>query len=217
MLQALLKLQQQATQTAMDQIEELRKQVSSAHFSAQSDIDGLGKKAPEIVVPNRPAFADQYWPAAPEEPPAIPPKYTGAAAPMITLAVALAIIVSCVVFWASSGNPLPWRAHPPVAPTASLSTDVDALSRSQSSEGERSTAFEGALADLNDSLALFPGKLPTDVLWEASREDSSCLLQWNGGYPSFLFGAGTPHPRSLAFAIDQCADAVRRLRSPNPR
>ena len=215
MLQDLLKLQQKATQTAMDQIEELKKQLPSTHFPAQTDI---GEKASEVVLPNIPAFSQDYWPAAREEPPAIPPTYTGAVAAVVTLAVALTIIVCCVVFWASSGNPLPWLAHSPVAPVAPvarvapLPPAVDTLS-----PVEPSTAFGVSLADLTDAFSLFPGKSPTDLLWEASRKDSSCLLQWNDGYPSFLFGAGEPHPQSLAFTIGQCADAVRRLRSPNSR
>jgi hypothetical protein len=193
----------------MDQIEELKKQLSSTHRPAQTDI---GEEAPEVVLPNIPAFTGDYWPSAREELPAIAPTYTGAVAAVITLAVALAIIVCCVVFWASSGNPLRWMAHPPVAPVASLPPEVDTPSRS-----EPSTAFSVALSDLNDAFARSPGKSPRDLLWEASRKDSSCLLQWNDGSPSFLFGAGAPHPHSLAFTIGQCADAVRRLGSPNSR
>ena len=208
MLQELLKLQQQATRAAMDQIEELKKQLSPPPAPDQTAIDESAQKAPPIVLPSIPAFVGDYWTASREELPELPPKYTGAAAAVITLAVALTIIVCCVVFWASSGTPLPWTAHPPVAPTVSLPIPVDTPPRA-----EPSTPFTLALGDLNDALALFPGKSPVDILWEASQHDSSCLLQWNDGSPSFLFGAGTPHPHSLAFTIGQCADAVRHLRS----
>lgn len=75
-----------------------------------------------------------------------------------------------------------------------------------------SAAFRMALAELDSALTDYPGKSPAELLREASQKDGSCLIQWNDGYPSLLFGSGHPHPKALSVMLAQCADAVRRLR-----
>lgn len=239
-LQELLKLQQQAMQTALDQIEEIKKQLAAPPVPAEPETDRSAQtappepeteqpvgtvppepetaqpveKVPDVVLSVTPAPAFEYRPAPPEEPPEISPKYTGLVAAVITLAVALTIIVCWAIFWASSGHPLPWVEHPQVVvpPATSLPAAVH-----ETYPDPPSTAFAVAVAGLNDAFARFPGVSPNDILWEASRRDSSCLLQWNDGYPSFLFGSGSPHPSSLALTIGQCADAVRHLPPPKAR
>lgn len=202
----MLRWQQQATQNAITEAAELRKKLASA-------------PAP-IEKPERPDFAlssyhesafDDYWPAPSTDLPPLPPaKNPGAIAALITLTVALAVIVVCVMFWASSGASAPWKPTPSVEPAASAHAGVVV----PLSSVESSAAFSASLADLSDALSEFPGSLPVDLLWRASQRDPSCLLQWNDGSPAFLFGAGKPHPYPLSVAISRCADAVRRLRQP---
>jgi hypothetical protein len=77
---------------------------------------------------------------------------------------------------------------------------------------ESTAAFSMAVNRLDDALAAIPGRTPEDVLQQASKNQKACRLQWNDGHPSLLFDGEPSRANSLSETINECADAVKRLR-----
>ena len=147
---------------------------------------------------------------------------------MIAVATAVAIVGSGVVFWRASITQSPAHRHPSAearasdAPVAILQTATEHPSKSpplaDSTGGllgglssEPTAAFTSALTGLDFALSSFPGREPEDVLREASKTKHACMLQWNDGHPSLIFGSGPSQSNSLSSTITQCAEAVKRL------
>jgi hypothetical protein len=76
---------------------------------------------------------------------------------------------------------------------------------------EPPAAFSNSLNRLDTALAKFPGRAPEEILREASKQGHGCMLSWNDGRPSVVFGGGSSKPASLSATIDRCAEDISHL------
>jgi hypothetical protein len=72
-------------------------------------------------------------------------------------------------------------------------------------------ALTTALDRLNGALETVPGHSPEDVLRKISRKGQGCLMIWTSNVPSLVFGHEPRRSNSLAWALEDCAEAVSRL------
>jgi hypothetical protein len=101
----------------------------------------------------------------------------------------------------------------PVSFTPQASSDVDkAIPLSEDPPHEPTAAFSNSLNRLDTALSRFPGRAPEEILREASKQGHGCMLSWNEGWPSVVFGGDSPKPGSLSATIDRCADDISHLR-----
>jgi hypothetical protein len=82
------------------------------------------------------------------------------------------------------------RGELPVDPDAALTTALDRLS----------TALEGV-----------PGRSSEEILRQLSTHRQGCRMVWTGDVPSLVFGGEPLRPNSLAYTLEDCAEAVSRL------
>lgn len=219
-LREMLREHQQATLRAMHTAMQLQTRLTSA----EAEVEKIEKKyqnreastKTEVVRTAPQRSLPRKEPAARR--PAIPakasPRHRRAKRRMvrrtvIAVAVSVTTIGLGVVVWAAFGTQQTVRVTDAPAPIASPPALVV---ESTSAPPDSSTAFTIAMDALDDALDEFPGRTPEDVLSEAAKKDRACMLQWNGGHPSLLFGNTRSRPNSLYLTIIQCANAVRRLR-----
>jgi hypothetical protein len=87
------------------------------------------------------------------------------------------------------GSPSRLHIELPVDPAAALTMAIDHLS----------TALEGV-----------PGRSSDEILRQLSKTRPGCRMVWTDDVPSLVFG-GDPRPNSLAYTLEDCAEAVSRL------
>jgi hypothetical protein len=95
-----------------------------------------------------------------------------------------------------------WRPRPPPAPVVSrqieLPVDPDA-------------ALITALDHLNAALEGFPARSPEQILRQVSGNGQNCMLVWTNDVPSLVYGREPLGPNSLAYTLEDCAEAVSRM------
>ncbi len=144
------------------------------------------------------------------------------------VAGAVAAIILGIVYWPSLTLPGAGSADTPKAAAVKAAAIEDArevnpappstMHVEDNASGllggltEPSAAFTTSLNRLDDALAAVPGRSPEEIFQEISKKGHGCMFEWNNGRPSLLFG-GTQGPAgSISSVIDQCANAVKRLR-----
>jgi hypothetical protein len=88
----------------------------------------------------------------------------------------------------------------------------NAVQRVEDPSPEPPAAFSNSLNRLDTALAKFPGRAPEEILREASKQGHGCMLAWNEGRPSVVFGGGSSKAGSLSETIDRCAEDISHLR-----
>ncbi len=97
-------------------------------------------------------------------------------------------------------------------PSQAPSVVDQAVQPAEDPSPEPTAAFSNSLNRLDTALARFPGRAPEEILREASKQGHGCMLSWNEGRPSVVFGGGSSKPASLSATIDRCADDIGNLR-----
>jgi hypothetical protein len=100
----------------------------------------------------------------------------------------------------------------PISFTPAPSVVDNAIHAAEDPSPEPTAAFSNSLNRLDSALAKFPGRAPEEILREASKQGHGCMLSWNEGRPSVVFGGGSSKPVSLSATIDRCADDIGNLR-----
>lgn len=93
---------------------------------------------------------------------------------------------------------VPAAASSPALPRTELPNDPNA-------------ALTTALNDLNTALEGFPRGSPEQILRKVSKRRQDCLLVWTNNLPSLVFGTEPLGPNSLAYTLEDCAEAVSRM------
>jgi hypothetical protein len=142
---------------------------------------------------------------------------------VISVTAAVALVCLSAVYWpvlARQGErkasvhgvaALPVTPVSFVPPQASSVVD-NAIVAPEDPSPEPTAAFSSSLNRLDTALAKFPGRAPEEILREASKQGHGCMLSWNEGRPSVVFGGGSSKPASLSATIDRCADDISHLR-----
>jgi hypothetical protein len=74
-------------------------------------------------------------------------------------------------------------------------------------------ALTTALEHLNTALGALPaGSSPEQILRQVSADVQGCLLTWTNDIPSVVYGRELLSPNSLAYTLEDCAEAVSRMR-----
>lgn len=137
---------------------------------------------------------------------------------MVSVTAVVALVCLSAIYWpvlARQGNgkapvqaavgspstPAPFTPQPGVQRTVPLPEVASPVA-----------AFSTSLNRLDTAFAKFPGRAPEEILREASKEGHGCMLSWNEGRPSVVFGSGSATPASLSATIDRCAEDISRLR-----
>ena len=89
-------------------------------------------------------------------------------------------------------TPVPRRIELPADPEAALTTALDHLN-----------------AELE---ALPAGLSPGQILRQVSADVHGCMLTWTNDIPSVVYGREPLGPNSLAYILEDCAEAVSRMR-----
>ena len=139
---------------------------------------------------------------------------------VVSITAAVALVCLSAIYWpvrARQGD----RKAPAEAAVELPSTPVNFIPPSgvdhavpfpEGPPPEPVAAFSNSLNRLDTALAKFPGRAPEEVLREASKQGHGCMLSWNEGRPSVVFGGGSSKPASLSATIDRCADDISGLR-----
>jgi hypothetical protein len=135
----------------------------------------------------------------------------------VTAGVA-ATIAACLILWRISVTQILQREAAPAAPiVVHIPRTVTPRPQNRGKlPAEPGAALIASLDRLNAALNQFSDRSPEQVLKAVSNPKEHCMLLWNGNVPSVLFGSpGLPHdpaPGSIAYLLNQCAEAVSNLR-----
>jgi hypothetical protein len=125
--------------------------------------------------------------------------------------------VLCVLFWPAArvamGNATPVSAAVSI-PAAALipETPVPQSARTRLElPADPSAALSTALAELSQALDRARGN-PEEVLRKVSKPGQKCTMVWANDSVSLVFGGDPIRANSLAHQLEDCAEAVSRVR-----
>jgi hypothetical protein len=129
----------------------------------------------------------------------------------------IGVAVLCVLFWPAArvamGNATPVSAavsNPPAALILETPGPQSARSRLEL-PADPSAALSMALAELSQALDRARGN-PEEVLRKVSKPGQKCTMVWANDSVSLVFGGDPIRANSLAHQLEDCAEAVSRVR-----
>jgi hypothetical protein len=72
--------------------------------------------------------------------------------------------------------------------------------------------FTQSVDRLSQAFAALHGRDPDEILRQLQQAGKGCALRWNRGEPSLLFGNAGSKSATLSDAMNQCAEAVEKLK-----